>query len=86
MVKEVIEILENIFQIQLLKDSFIFDFYKNEKTKTVKLGYRFIFQSDTKTLSDEEIIKKVNRFIAPIIELDGVSIGYVAYYLLMLLS
>ena len=44
------------------------------KTETVKLGYRFIFQSDFKTLSDEEINKKVNKIIAPIIQLDGVSI------------
>jgi phenylalanyl-tRNA synthetase beta chain len=72
-VNEVIEILENTSDL-IIKNSFIFDFYKNEKTETVKLGYRFIFQSDSKTLSDEEINKKVNKIIAPIIELDGVSI------------
>ena len=72
-VDEVIKILENTSDL-IIKNSFIFDFYKNEKTETVKLGYRFIFQSDSKTLSDEEINKKVNKIIAPIIELDGVSI------------
>ena len=50
------------------------NFFKNEKTETVKLGYRFVFQSNSKTLSDGEINKTVNRIIAPIIELDGVSI------------
>ena len=40
-----------------------FNFYKNKKTETVKLGYRFIFQSGSKTLSDEEINKKVNKII-----------------------
>jgi phenylalanyl-tRNA synthetase beta subunit len=69
----VIKILENTSD-SIIKNSFVFDFYKNEKTETVKLGYRFIFQSDSKTLSDEEINKKVNKIIAPIIELDGVSI------------
>ena len=72
-VDEVIKILENTSDL-IIKNSFIFDFYKNEKTETVKLGYRFIFQSDSKTLSDEEINKKVNKIIAPIIELEGVSI------------
>ena len=72
-VNEVIDILENTSD-SIIKNSFVFDFYKNEKTETVKLGYRFIFQSDFKTLSDEEINKKVNKIIAPIIQLDGVSI------------
>jgi len=72
-VNEVIKILENTSD-SIIKNSFVFDFYKNEKTETVKLGYRFIFQSDSRTLSDEEINKKVNKIIAPIIELDGVSI------------
>tara|TARA_B100001063_G_C16736228_1_gene542169 strand:- start:394 stop:1746 length:1353 start_codon:yes stop_codon:yes gene_type:complete len=72
-VNEVINILDHISD-PIIKNSFIFDFYKNEKTETVKLGYRFIFQSDLKTLSDEEINKKVNEIIAPVLELDGVSI------------
>ena len=72
-VNEVIDILENTSD-SIIKNSFVFDFYKNKKTETVKLGYRFIFQSGSKTLSDEEINKKVNKIIAPIVELDGVSI------------
>ena len=72
-VNEVIRILENTSD-SIIKNSFVFDFFKNDKTETVKLGYRFIFQSNSKTLSDEEINKTVNRIIAPIIELDGVSI------------
>ena len=73
MVNEVIEILENTSD-SIIKNSFLFDFFKHEKTETVKLGYRFIFQSNSKTLSDEEINKKVNEIIDPILELDGVSI------------
>ena len=72
-VNEVIKILESTSD-SIIKNSFLFDFFKHEKTETVKLGYRFIFQSNSKTLSDEEINKTVNRIIAPIIELDGVSI------------
>lgn len=72
-VNEVIKILENTSDL-IIKDSFMFDFYKNQKTQTVKLGYRFIFQSNSKTLSDDEINKKVDEIIAPLIKLDGVSI------------
>lgn len=72
-VNEVIKILNNSSD-EIIKKSFIFDFYKNEKTKTVKIGYRFIFQSDSKTLSDKEINDKVDEIISPVINLDGVSI------------
>ena len=73
LVNEVINSLDNVSD-EIIKDVFMFDFYKNERTDSVKLGYRFIFQSQNKTLSDEEINKKVQDIINPIIELDGVSI------------
>ena len=62
------------YKSDLIKEIFIFDFYNNQKNDEIKLGYRFIFQSQNKTLSDEEINKKVQDIINPIIELDGVSI------------
>ena len=58
----------------IIKDSFIFDFYKNDKKKIVKIGFRCIFQSNHKTLSDIEISRKAQEVIAPILKLDGVSI------------
>ena len=58
----------------MIKNSFIFDFYKNEEKGLVKLGYRFIFQSYLKTLSDKEINKKVKEIIDPIISLKGLNI------------
>ena len=72
-VNVVISILNEISD-DIIKDSFIFDFYKNDKSKIVKLGYRFIFQSDHKTLSDEEVNAKVTEILNPIIKLEGVSI------------
>jgi phenylalanyl-tRNA synthetase beta chain len=59
---------------EIIKDAFIFDFYKNDKMNSVKLGYRFVFQSHHKTLSEEEINKKVQEIISPILKLDGISI------------
>jgi len=72
-VNEIIDILNNISD-EIIKDSFIFDFYKDDKRKIIKLGYRFIFQSHQKTLSDSEINKKVHEILSPILEIDRVSI------------
>jgi len=72
-VNEIIDMLNNISD-EIIKDSFIFDFYKDDKRKITKLGYRFIFQSHQKTLSDLEINKKVHEILSPILEIDRVSI------------
>lgn len=72
-VNKVIDSL-NVVSDEIIKDVFMFDFYKNEKTDSVKLGYRFIFQSNYKTLSDEQINEKIKEIIKPIIEQDGVTI------------
>ena len=72
-VHEIIDMLKNISD-EIIKDSFLFDYYKDDKRKIIKLGYRFIFQSHLKTLSDSEINKKVNEILSPILEIDRVSI------------
>ena len=59
---------------EMIKDVFLFDFYKNKKTNSVKIGYRLIFQSNVKTLSDDEITFKVNKILKPILSMEGVSI------------
>jgi phenylalanyl-tRNA synthetase beta chain len=69
----VIDMLNEVSD-ELVKNSFIFDFYKNDKTKIIKLGYRIIFQSNEKTLSDNEINHKIRDLLTSITELDGVSI------------
>ena len=73
LVDNIIESVDNISD-EMVKHAFMFDFYKNEKTNEVKLGYRFVFQSKEKTLSDKEINKKIQEIINPIIRLDGVTI------------
>jgi len=72
-VQKVINMLNDISD-ELIKDSFIFDYYKNEKSKSIKLGYRFVFQSHLNTLSDIEINNKVDQILRPILNIDGVSI------------
>tara|TARA_S200000501_G_scaffold375348_2_gene427139 strand:- start:3235 stop:5124 length:1890 start_codon:yes stop_codon:yes gene_type:complete len=72
-VSEIIDMLDKISD-DIIKSSFLFDYYKNDETKIIKLGYRFIFQSHHKTLSDIEINKKVNKILSPILAIEGVSI------------
>ena len=73
LVSEVIDMLDKISDDEI-KNSFLFDYYKNDETNIIKLGYRFIFQSRHKTLSDIEINKKVNKILSPILAIEGVSI------------
>lgn len=72
-VNSVIEILENLAD-PIIRSIFLFDFYKDDKKNIVKLGYRVTFQSDSKTLSDNEINQKTKEILSPILEMDGVSI------------
>ena len=66
--------LINDFKDEHLSDYYIFDFYLNEKLGEIKVGIRLIFQSNIKTLSDEDIQKSVNKILNPILGLDGVLI------------
>lgn len=72
-VNTVIGLLEEVSDT-IIKESFIFDFYKNDKINIVKLGFRCIFQSDLKTLSDKEVNAKVQEILDPILKIEGVSI------------
>ena len=62
------------FEEENLKDFFIFDFYLNEKLKEIKVGIRLIFQSPTRTLSEEDIQMSIGKILKPIIDLDGVIV------------
>jgi phenylalanyl-tRNA synthetase beta chain len=73
---KVSEIIKHFEQLsdETIKDSFIFDFYKNIKANSIKIGYRLVFQSTTKTLSEKDIQKKVTEVLDPVLKMDGVSI------------
>jgi len=62
------------FEEENLKDFFVFDFYLNEKLKEIKVGIRLIFQSSTRTLSEEDIQMSIGKILKPIIDLDGVVV------------
>ncbi len=69
----VINLISNLSD-DILKDTYIFDFYENKKLKEIKVGVRFIFQSDLYTLSEEEIQKTTHKLLKPIIDLEGITI------------
>lgn len=72
-VEDVLSILNNSTH-KYLKDSFMFDFYKNKEEMSVKIGFRLIFQSAERTLSDEEIKKSSLEIIDPVLKFEGVSV------------
>ena len=73
-VELVINMLAKINDINL-KKHFIFDFYENENK--VKIGYRFIFQSNNRTLSEVDINNSINKILMPVLDIEGVTIpGY----------
>ena len=72
-IKEVIDTLSNI-KSDLIKSSFMFDFYENKKLGESKIGFRFIFQSNNETLTDIEIDKKVKEIIETLLVIPSVSL------------
>ncbi len=69
-IEGIISTIEN----KLIKELFIFDFYENIKTKTIKLGFRIIFQSYKKTLRDSEVERIMQDIIKKTTGIDGVEI------------
>ena len=72
--KKVLLLMLESFNNKLLKEKFMFDLYKDPKSGNIKVGYRFIFQSDLKTLTDEEVDKVINAIVESSIEIDGIEI------------
>tara|TARA_B100001175_G_scaffold309731_1_gene311826 strand:+ start:14676 stop:16571 length:1896 start_codon:yes stop_codon:yes gene_type:complete len=72
-IDEVIKKLEHVNVINL-KESYMFDFYENTKTNITKIGYRFVFQSHERTLTDEEIDSQIKAIINSILLIDSVSL------------
>tara|TARA_X000000950_G_C13897872_1_gene653670 strand:- start:1185 stop:3101 length:1917 start_codon:yes stop_codon:yes gene_type:complete len=70
-VAEVINTLNNI-DYEIIKDSFMFDFFDSKKTGEIKVGYRFIFQSAHKTLKDIEIDEYAKKIIDKITSIKSV--------------
>ncbi len=71
--KKLEELLIN-FENKLLKDVFVFDYYRNENVGEIKIGFRFIFQSRDSTITDDEVNKVMNLVISDALKIKTVSI------------
>ena len=58
----------------ILKELFVFDFFENKKMNILKVGYRFKFQSDKKSLTDKEVDKVMDKIIKISMSTDGIKI------------
>ena len=72
-IKQVINILSKI-ESDIIKYSFMFDFYENKQNNESKIGYRFIFQSYRGTLTDIEINKEIKKITDSVLLIDSVSL------------
>ena len=74
--KQIDSILDTLGSIEenLIKNKFIFDYYENKKNNHTKIGYRFIFQSDRKTLTVEEVDKVMADIVKSVLSIEGVTI------------
>lgn len=72
-IEELKSMLANI-DIDLIKDCYIFDFYNNKDRNETKIGYRFIFQSHERTLTEQEIDLRLDKIIRLSLSIDSVSI------------
>ena len=62
------------YQSDIVKNVFIFDYFKNEKTEEIKIGFRFVFQSKIATLTASEIDMIYNEIINKTIDIKGITI------------
>ena len=72
-VHEVTYMIEK-YKSETLKKSFMFDFYDNKDSNEIKVGYRFLFQSQNKTLTDIDIERELKNIINQILTIESVSI------------
>ena len=61
----------------MLKDIFIFDYYSPGENIATKIGYSFLFQSENKTLTDNEVDCIMDDIVKSTLRLKGVEVpGY----------
>lgn len=71
------KILENLilnFENDLLKEAFVFDYFKNEKLNEIKIGFRFVFQSRDTTITDRDVNEVMNEIIKKALMDDSITI------------
>ena len=72
-IKDLTDLLLN-YQSDIVKNVFIFDYFKNEKIDEIKIGFRFVFQSKIATLTASEIDMIYNEIITKTQDIKGITI------------
>tara|TARA_B100000768_G_scaffold181273_1_gene203611 strand:+ start:63 stop:1967 length:1905 start_codon:yes stop_codon:yes gene_type:complete len=62
------------YQSDIIKNVYIFDYFKNEKRQEIKIGFRFIFQSKISTITSGQIDIVLNDIIEKSLKIDGIAI------------
>ncbi len=62
------------FKNNLLKEVYVFDYFKNKKTNEIKIGFRFIFQSKESTITDKQVDEVINDVIHGALKIDTVHV------------
>ena len=62
------------YENELLKEKFIFDYFYNENSAEIKIGFRFIFQSEDSTITETEVNNVMNDIIRHTENIKGVTI------------
>ena len=57
-----------------MKETFVFDYFYNEKAQEIKIGFRFIFQSTSSTITDYQVNDVMDVIVKHATKLKGVSI------------
>ena len=52
---------------------FIFDFYEKD-SQNIKIGYRFIFQSNKYTLTIDQVDNEINKILSIATKIDGINV------------
>ena len=61
-------------QTRSIKEIFIFDFYHNENKDEIKIGFRFVFQSNSSTITETDVNNIMNEIIEKALSIPSVEI------------
>lgn len=58
----------------IIKNFFMFDYYENKKMNETKIGFRYIFQLNDRTLTEHEINKEIKKITNSALSIKSVSL------------
>ncbi len=68
---KVLEKLMLEYKHKILKEIFVFDYYKNEKLNEIKIGFRIVFQSKRETITEQKVNSVMENIISDALAIDS---------------